>query len=318
MVSGSTLTRTVAAAVLMIATACGSTTGPVDGLNGAIPAGPEIVIGAQDFSESSILAELYGQALVDAGYPVRQAPLGAYREAEISALRSGDINMAVEYAASLLEHLNGGAGEASADVLSTFTVLEERLATDGLQLLSSAPAQNTNVFVMQSERASALEITRLSDLAQAGPLVLGAPADCPTNPFCIPGLAEFYEVDLADGFVSAVADSTAIEALATDDAPLADAQLDIAVLFSTSPLLSSDGLVVLEDDRLMLAAENVTPVVRAEVLAAYGDPIERIVSEVSAELTTEELVELNRQFDEDGKGPADIATDWLKAHNFIG
>src|SRR5690606_7264959 len=42
--------------------------------------GPEIVIGAQDFGESAILSEIYGQALEQPGCSVSQQALGGYRD----------------------------------------------------------------------------------------------------------------------------------------------------------------------------------------------------------------------------------------------
>lgn len=334
MVQGRGLLRPVVILISLVIASCGSTTGPVDGLNAAIPEGPEIVVGAQDFSESLILAEVYGQALANVGYPVRQAPFGGYREAELEALRSGEINMVAEYAASMLEQLNGSSGEASADVGTTLTALGEVLAQEGLESLAPAPAQNTNVFVMNAERATELEISKLSDLAVVGELVLGGPDDCSTNPYCLPGLLETYEIDLADGFTAVAPGAASITALGLDaeaqpvdgedsgaaagEKELPEPTIDIAVLFSTSSWLTTEGVVVLEDDRRMVAAENITPVVSDAVVDAYGDPVKLVLNEVSSSLTTDELVEMNRQFVQENKNPTDIATEWLKANSFIG
>src|SRR5690606_32812244 len=75
--------------------------------NVTAPAGPEIVVGAQDFGESAILAQIYGQALSSAGYPVEYQALGGFRDLVFTAFDSGDINFTPEYAASALEFLNG-------------------------------------------------------------------------------------------------------------------------------------------------------------------------------------------------------------------
>ena len=78
--------------------------------------GPEIVIGAQDFGESVILAEIYGQALANAGCSVKQQALGGYRPLVFESFAAGEINFTAEYAASALEFLNEGAGEATGDI----------------------------------------------------------------------------------------------------------------------------------------------------------------------------------------------------------
>jgi hypothetical protein len=86
--------------------------------------GPTIVIGAQDFGESAILAQVYGQALAAAGYPVSQQALGGFRDLVFTSFDSGDINFTAEYAASALEFLNGFAGEASGDIDDTAEKLQ--------------------------------------------------------------------------------------------------------------------------------------------------------------------------------------------------
>ncbi len=132
---------------------------------GDVPAdGPTITIGAQDFGESAILAEIYGQAFEAAGYPVEFQELGGFRDIEIPAFESGEINFAPEYAASLLEFLNEGAGEATGDIDETVGLLEPYLADIGLVALTPTAAVDTNTFVVTQETSDELGITTLSDL----------------------------------------------------------------------------------------------------------------------------------------------------------
>ena len=59
-------------------------------------------------------------------------------------------------------------------------------------------AVDTNAFVVTPETSEEFGLTSLSDLAEKGAdLTLGGPADCETNPFCIPGLQDVYGVDLS-------------------------------------------------------------------------------------------------------------------------
>lgn len=131
---------------------------------GDVPDGPTITIGAQDFGESAILAEIYGQAFEAAGYPVEFQELGGFRDIEIPAFESGEINFAPEYAASLLEFLNEGAGEATGDIDETVGLLEPYLADIGLVALAPTDAVDTNTFVVTQETADELGISTISDL----------------------------------------------------------------------------------------------------------------------------------------------------------
>jgi osmoprotectant transport system substrate-binding protein len=277
---------------------------------GAVPDGPTIVIGAQDFGESAILAEIYGQALADAGYPVEQQALGGFRDLVFTAFDSGDINFTPEYAASALEFLNGDETEASGDIEPTVEALRARLAELGLQALEPAPAVDSNSFVVTAETAEELGLSAVSDLTDD--LTLGGPPDCPENSFCIPGLIETYGIDLSANFVPLDGGGPlTVEALD-------GGEIDVAILFSTNGVIADRGWVVLDDDQGLINADNVVPVVTDEVAAAYGADMVALVDAVSAALSTEELTELNRQFDIDKVDADEVARTWLESEGLIG
>jgi osmoprotectant transport system substrate-binding protein len=294
----------VAVATLgLVAAACSSD----EESGGAAVDGPPIVIGAQDFGESAILAEIYSQALTAAGYTSSIQTLGGFRDISMGAFESGDINFAPEYVASLLEFLNEQAGEATGNVNESLAFLETALEPLGLEALEPAPGVDTNAFVVTAQTAETLGLESLSDLAAvAGDLTLGGPADCATNPFCIPGLQQTYDADLSAGFVGLDAGVVATA--------LANGEIDVAVLFSTDGRIASENWVLLADDRNMLAADNIVPVVTAELIDVYGQDMADVVNAVSAKLTTPVLIELNRQYDVDKRDAREIASAWLAAN----
>jgi osmoprotectant transport system substrate-binding protein len=301
------------AVLALAAAACGDddngdTTGDTD--ETAPPSGPTIAIGAQDFGESAILAEIYSQALAANGYSTRIQTLGGFRDLELGAFQSGDINFAPEYVAAMLETLNDNAGEATSDVDESAEKLQEHLDERNLVALTPAPGVNTNVFVMTQERSTELDITALSDLpADGGDLRLGAPADCETNPFCIPGLQSVYGVDLS-------ARLTPLDHGVTATA-LENNEIDIGVLFSTDGILTEDIFVVLDDDENMSSADNIVPVVTQALVDAYGEDFEALIDSISALLTTEELSAMNRAYEIERESPGDIARQWLEDNDLL-
>jgi osmoprotectant transport system substrate-binding protein len=269
--------------------------------SGDVPEGPAIKIGAQDFGESAILAEIYGQVLADRGYEVEQVSVGGFRDVLLAAFDKGEVNFSPEYAASTLEFLNKGAGQATGDAEETVELLQAELVEIGLQAAEPAPAVDTNAFVVTQETSEDQGITKISDLpADGGGLKLGAPQDCETNPFCLPGLERVYGVDLSGGF-------TPLDASLVADALAAD-EVQVGVLFSTSGRIADEGWVLLEDDQEMLAADNVVPVLSDELVDAYGEELIELVNEISAAIDTETLTELNRRFDID-KDDADVIAE---------
>ncbi|WP_436795216.1 ABC transporter substrate-binding protein [Actinospongicola halichondriae] len=299
------------AILALFAAACGDDDDPVASSGGnpdggsESPDGPDIKIGAQDFGESAILAEIYGQVLADHGYTVEQVSVGGFRDVLLGAFDNGDVNLSAEYAASMLEFLNEGAGEATGDAAETVGLLQAQLDSIGLVALDPAPAVDTNAFVITQETSESEGYTKISDLpADGSGLKLGAPQDCETNPFCLVGLESVYGIDLSGGF-------TPLESGLVADALADGSDVNIGVLFSTSGRIADEGWVLLEDDMNMLAADNITPVISDELAEAYGDDLTTLLNEISAAIDTDTLTELNKRFEIDKEDAADIAADFI-------
>jgi osmoprotectant transport system substrate-binding protein len=65
---------------------------------------------------------------------------------------------------------------------------------------------------------------------------------------------------------------------------------------------------VLEDDRNLQAADNITPLIRTDLV---NDEVTELLNGVSSALTTEIILELNGQVEVDGEDPADVAEAFL-------
>ena len=90
----------------------------------------------------------------------------------------------------------------------------------------------------------------------------------------------------------------------------------MALLFTTDPRLLTDDLVVLNDDRNLQPADNVTPVVRQEVVERWGDRFVDAVDAVSAWLTIAELQALNGRV-MGGEPRGEVAADWLQGEGLV-
>ena len=129
----------------------------------------EITVGSTNFYEQEILAEIFAQMLETNGASVdRQFQLGN-REVVFPALESGQIDVLAEYAATVLEFVNDGAGEATTDAGETAQALRERLEPLALTALDPAPATDQNGFVVTQETAAQHGLSRISDLAKPAP-----------------------------------------------------------------------------------------------------------------------------------------------------
>jgi glycine betaine/choline ABC-type transport system substrate-binding protein len=137
----------------------------------AISAGLEgdITVGSTNFYEQEILGEIFAQMLESNGATVdRKFQLGN-REIVFPALEAGEIDVLAEYAATALEFVNGGAGQATSDPEATTVALRAALEPKGLAALNYAAATDQNGFVVSKATADQYGLTKISDLAQPAP-----------------------------------------------------------------------------------------------------------------------------------------------------
>jgi osmoprotectant transport system substrate-binding protein len=292
-----------AVAVLIAVAACGGTGTPTPTSKGTL------TIAGFKFSEGTVLMQLYGQALAHAGYTMNYKPNLGTREVVAPAIKTGQVDMYIGYAATDLEYYNGGAGEASGDVAATTSKLNSRLQALGLQATSPSGAQDQNGFAMTQANTAKYNATKLSDLAPIGnQLVLGAGPECPTRPFCQPGLEKTYGITFK-----------AFRALDTDGpltrAALKSNDIQVGLVFTSDADLQSLGLVVLQDDKHLQNADNVVPIIRSAKASA---DVTRVLNAISAGLTTTDLINLNAAVQLNHQD-ADVATkNYLQQKNYFG
>ncbi len=291
------------AALAVVAAACGSTGTPSTSGNKG-----NITVAGFNFPESSILAELYSQALEHDGYTVtRKLRLGT-REVVGPAIKSGQIDLYPGYAATDLEYYNSSAGEASGDANATVQKLNARLQPLGVEALNPSAADDQNSFAVTKATAAKYNLTKLSDLAPIGSqLVLGAGPECPTRPFCLPGLEKTYGIHFKD-FKPLDTDGPATRAA------FANGTIQVGLVFSSDSDLNKLGLVVLEDDKHLENADNVVPIIRQKVAT---DEVKSILNKISANLDTKTLVTLNGQVELNHQDADAVARAFLQQHNYF-
>lgn len=284
-------------AFAIVATACGSGGGATT-----------IKVGSTNFTEQEILGEIYAQALEANGFTVeRKFKLGA-RDIVEPALEAGEIDLYAEYAGTVLEYLNNGAGEASGDVNATVQKLRERFKDRGVTVLDYAPAVDTNALVVTQETATKYGLTKISDLEPiADQLVLGGPPECPKRPFCLIGFKDVYGLDFAEFKPLDTGGPITVANLESGD-------IDVGLLFSSDGAIAAKNFVVLDDDKHLQPADNIVPVVRT---AVDSPKLDDVINAVSAKITTSELSQMNKLVNIDKEDASTVARDWLAANGFI-
>jgi osmoprotectant transport system substrate-binding protein len=292
--------------------ACTSSSGSVPSAAGlAGRPGAVITVGSFDFPESVLLAEIYGQALAADNFPVRILPDLGPRELVDSALMSGLVQLVPEYAGSALEFFSLGRLSATSDAEAANRALTGSVAGRGLVPASPAPAQDANAIVVTAATAARYGLRSIADLARLAPgLMFGGPPECPGRAYCLPGLKRVYGLRFKTFTPLDAGGPLTLQALEEGD-------IGVALLFTTDPDIPARHLVVLADNRGLQPAENITPVVRRDVIARYGPNLLAALNTVSALLDTGTLRALDARVELAGQDPRLVAGRWLRAHGLI-
>jgi osmoprotectant transport system permease protein len=191
-----------------------------------------VVVGSKNFTEAVILGEVAAGLAREEGVTVRhRRQLGGTRILW-RALEDGAIDAYAEYTGTLADELLGMPGADRA-------ALQAALAARGLGMTAPLGFDNTYALGMRGERAAALGIRRISDLAAHPALVLGLSNEFMSRADGWPGLRAAYRLpQRPDGLDHDLAYRA-----------LADGAIDVTDLYSTDAEIPYYALTVLEDDR---------------------------------------------------------------------
>lgn len=289
----------------LITTACGSTGGP----SSSSPKGT-ITIASFNFSESIILAHIYGDALKNKGYTVNYKDKLGNREIVEPALESGQIDLYAGYAATDLNFVDKRQGvslEAGTDASANVEKLNARLSSKGIKALDASPAVDQDAFAVTKAEADQNHLSKVSDLSSvASGWTLGGPPECPQRPFCQPGLEQTYGLHFKAFKALDAGGPLTFAALKSGD-------INVGLVFSSDGGIAANNFVVLQDDKHLQAADNIVPLIRSAVNNAE---VTSLLNSVDAKLNTKDLTALNKSADVDKQDPTDLAATWVKDHGF--
>ncbi|MBT8158887.1 MULTISPECIES: ABC transporter substrate-binding protein [Arthrobacter] len=293
--------------IALALSACGGS--PLSSPSTSAPAGSggSLVVGSADFPESQIIAEIYAGALNAAGVTATTKPNIGSREIYFKAVQDGSIDLAPDYSGNLLSYLDANATQVSAD--DVYKALPGKLP-QGLGVLDPAKAEDKDAMVVTQATAEKYNLKSITDLAKVcDQFTMAAPATFETRAYGFPGLKSNYNCVLkglkpfSDG-----GGNLTLQALLTNDVQVAD-------IFTTTPSIQDNALVVLDDPKNNFKAQQVLPLYNT---AKMTDTAKNALNAVSKVLTTDDLVNLNREVSGNQKeNPKDAAIAWLKDKGIV-
>ncbi len=274
-----------------------------------------VTVGGQDFTESQVLAAIYQKLLENDGYSVT-TKLVTTRDVYLPELSKGSVDIVPDYLAGLADFLNtekngpDAKPVSSNDMAATLDALKPLAEAKGISILPPSQATDQNAFIVSKDFADQNNLTTLSDLAALGqPIKLAAPPDCEGRADCEGGLKNTYGLNITEIVPLDFASSQMKDAVTKGE-------VDLGETGTTDGTLDELGLVLLEDDKGIQPAQNLTPAVNSDFLKA-NPGIESIFNKLSETLTTDDLAAMNVKVDLERKKPADVADEYLKSKGLI-
>ena len=296
----------VATVAMIGLSACSSSSDTLSGSGSTNGSTESIVVGSANFSENTILAQIYGQALAADGFTVTYKPNIGARAVYYPALVAGTVDLVPEYSGSILSFLDKAAVATSPQDVNA--ALAKALPSNIIALKPSSAADSDSLNVT-AEFAKMHSLKTIADLKNVGSFILAANPEFQTRPDGIPALKSIYGLDNVS--FQAINDSGGPATLKA----LLDNTVQVADIYSTTPSIGQNDLVTLTDPKNQFASQEVVPLVNKSKTSAK---LESILNKVSAKLTTKDLLELNAEVSGDKKTQPDVAAQaWLKKVGLI-
>ena len=294
--------------------------------------------------QTAVLAHIYAGRLQGAGFDASVADAGGGRADYLAALQSGQVELAVDYSGNLYLHLRGrapisqatdmpangpapvptptpteaedglaqdlsdllGLGDEGADNEDVLEGLREALP-EHLRTLEPAPAENTVAVAVTQPVAVEFGLEDVEDLSRiCQDIAIGTDLDFAGRSYGVEGLTEVY-----DCVPGEIAEIPARDELVT---ALLENRVQAATLFTATPAIEDNALVVLGDPLHNFVPQRVVPVAVEDLPAEAVE----IVDEVSAGITTDDLVLMTRMTTAgDPYPPAEAARYWLEGDDDV-
>jgi osmoprotectant transport system substrate-binding protein len=265
-------------------------------------------VGSKNFTEQFIVAEIYAQALENAGIKAQtRTNLGATLIAH-AALLNGDIDLYPEYTGTAMAHVVkgdlSGTPEQTYDTVKSY--YERNLH---LTLLAPTHINNGYAIVVLPATAAKYALKTLTDLGPASKnLSFGAEGSFADRSDGLPGMARVYGIHFKD--------FRNLAKLGIRYSALTSGNIDVSFGFTTDWQIAQDKLIVLDDDKHLFPPYFLVPVIRQDTLAR-NPRIGEVLNRVSALLTNDNMRSMNAAVERDKQEPKDVATQFLRDRGIL-
>ena len=277
-----------------------------------------VVIGSNSFAESTLLADIYGQALAAKGFTVKYQPNIGARAVTYQQISTGAITLMPEYNGALLDYLDTSVVKKASEPQLTTAGVDAELAADlpsTLEVLNPASAQDNDTLTLTKAEAQKLNLApgaSIADFVKAlgtQKVTIGAAPEYATKIDGLLGIEQDYGLNPAQ-----VTFKPLDEGGTLTEAALTNGSVDAGDLFTTDTTIAKGSLLTLTDPKNIFGLQNVVPLVYKSGLSQAGVDA---LNAVSAKLDSATLLSLDNLNAGQGQDPATVAKNWLTTEGLI-
>lgn len=277
--------------------------------------GVKITVGSKEYTEQVIMGYILEYTLAAAGADVRDLTgIVGSRSTRAAQLR-GQVDVAYEFTGNAWINYLGHEKPIPDSREQYEAVRDEDLERNDMVWLPPGPMDDTYALAASKkvvERTGVRTLSQYADLVKTNP---AAAKTCVDTEFRArqdgyPGMAAAYGFDPARAQTPVLQVGIIYQATADGD------QCDFGEVFTTDGRIAALDLVVLTDDKQFFAHYNPSVTMKREFFDAHPE-IAEVTAPVTAALTNEAIIEMNKQVDVEGRDPAVVARDWMVAEGFV-
>ncbi|MDT4948726.1 MAG: osmoprotectant transport system substrate-binding protein [Pseudonocardiales bacterium] len=268
---------------------------------------PAVVMGDKDFDEQFLLGELYAQALRAKGFTITLKKNIGASEIIDKALTSGKIQMYPEYTGVIYSNAQlANLGDKPASAKATYDGAKGFENKRGYDLLEPTPFQDADGVAVTKAYAAKNGLKTIDDLKKIKSFTYAGPPENGTRYQGVLGLKQAYGLH-----------NFTFKPLSTGSqyGALDGGNVDSIAIFTTDAQLASGKYATLTDTKGIFGYQQVAPVVKKSVLTQQGPEFAKTLNAVSALLTTDAIISMNKAVQVDKKEPATVAKIFLQANH---
>lgn len=271
---------------------------------GACGTGNKIIVGAQTFTETKILAEMY-KALIedrtDVGVDI--IPDLASSPVVLQAMKRNDVQLGTLYSGEIFNN-----HFPIEDTKDRKKVLEQAQAGFkkyfDFEWMDPLGFENTYAFTVREDLAASKGYDEISDITpDAGSMRLGVDTswlERPTDGY--PAFSRYYGITFGQTFPMEL--SLVYNAVAQN-------QVDIVLAYSTDSRLKAYKLRTLKDDKHFFPPYDASPVIRGDAAKRHPDAVAAVL-ELVGTINVQTMIDLNYEVDVEKKSEREVALAYLK------